>query len=495
MSEFDSITFSGTCSPAGSRVYVSYVAPGEAVTIDTILRGTTWLADNVNNKDDDGYITPIYADSDSEDGSWTVDVDKGPAEDGGTFVLYSFGSADDPVELSMTAKGNTTMLYLYEAMMETFVQLDLSEATEDWTAEMMMAEAIFLAIEDAAVVGECPVIYLWGDWILDFEDENNGDAICIQEYIQYGFAPTFIIANRPDIDSLAAAMSGSNVAGESENLFEYSRLTIKGDLELTDYGSIIVTGDQQSSAPETGALTGSYGVLEVDGTLTLSSETATLYARGKVEGSGSIDCWGAIYQPFVIHDWVSVEDAAVRIAAGVFPFSLYTFNHIEVPCVYRDNVGKLCGQMYVSDDDFGELTSEVPIINVDNDGLFYNASIGLEIKDGRTVLTALDNDMSIYSNCLNVTLTINGVEYSTAQLIYPIGYDVDIVCAENFGIAFYGVSAKVLPGCTIYGGAEVDSGLILFVWTGDGYSAEYNAIGWNPAHRRRYWIGTAQSWL
>ncbi|MCD8376731.1 MAG: hypothetical protein LUD69_07285 [Oscillospiraceae bacterium] len=480
MCEFESIIFSGTCSPAGSRVYVSYVAPGKAVTIDTILRGTTWLADHANNKDDDDYITPIYADSDSEDGSWTVDVPAEGLEDGGTFVLYSFGSADDPAELSMTAKGNTIMLYLYEAMTRTFVPLDPNNYEDEGfnSPEEMMIDAVCVAMELAAEIGECPVIYLWGDWVFDLESEY-GNGSWLQEDIQMGMAPTFIIANRPDIDNLLNAMSGNNVAGESENLFEYSRLTIKGDLELTDYCSIIVTGDQQSSAPETGALTGSYGVLEVDGTLTLSSDTATLYARGKVEGSGSIDCWGTIYQPFVIHDWVSVEDAAVRMAAGVFPFSLYTFNHIEVPCVYKERVGKLYGQMYVSDDDFGELTSEVPIINVDDDGLFYYASIGLEIKDGRTVLTAPDNE-AIYSNCLNVTLTIWGAEYSTAQLIYPIGYDVDIVCGEDWDIAFRGVSAKLLPGCTIYGGAEVDGGLILFAWSEFDYSSKFNAIGWNP---------------
>lgn len=288
-------------------------------------------------------------------------------------------------------------------------------------------------------------------------------------------------------------LTGNNASGAVSNLAEGIKLTMTGDASITVNGTLLVAGNQQSTQPQSGCLTGSYGAIDMaSGTTITVNSGAKLYARGEISGEGSVvaNSGSTVYQLFQILDWRGGTAASTAYGKYVFPFNLYEVNNISVETVY--NYGSaLIGQSYIYASST-DTTGEVKIIGTGAEFEFAadvtTGAITFSPKsNGRTMVTI---DGAVQTG--NISVTMNATlwgsivytqTFSSAGMDCPFGYSMDVTVADGSSLTVTN-SMKILPGCTITvedgGTLVVASGASLNLYSSD-YAGAYNSIGWTSA--------------
>lgn len=274
-------------------------------------------------------------------------------------------------------------------------------------------------------------------------------------------------------------VTGNNISGAVASGTAYATLTIPENVSLTVNGDLLVAGNQQGGVPETGCLTGAYGKLVVNGTVTLNSG-ASLYARGEVSGAGTITAKNGsnVYQMLQIHDWRG-GTATSSIYSSVFPFNLYDVDNITAKTVYEYG-SRMYAHYYVVYTFLGiKITTDENAMIL---GASSNTNSLFRMTDSdASVVVENGTDVTLYGDVSTGPLTIifntifGRVNLSTENMTCPI-YNMN-VAVEDGGSLTITDSLKFLPGSalTVYDGGAltVSSGKAAYFYAVDDYSSDY----------------------
>ena len=279
--------------------------------------------------------------------------------------------------------------------------------------------------------------------------------------------------------------TGNNVNNNGTTGNAYVTLTIDSGSKLTVDGTLLVAGNQQSTQPRSGFLTGNYGAVNLLGEMELNTG-AELYARGEIYGSGKITARSGshVYQRFQIYDWRGGTESQRAYNNNAFPFSLYQLAGISATTVYEKGA-VLDGQTYI----YASYTPNNVTVNFIGDGALVSFSgddgnITFDYNNGVTSVT-LNADVS--TNNLVFSISILGFTYSIDSdgLDCPFGYMMNVVIGDGASLTINNY-LKVLPGCKITvangGTLNVSSDYAINFYGADTYKKDYyfgNAATWN----------------
>lgn len=283
-------------------------------------------------------------------------------------------------------------------------------------------------------------------------------------------------------------LTGNNVSGAVVNGSAYRTLTVSSGASVVVNGTLLVAGNQQSTQPKTGCLTGNFGKIDLSGTLTVENG-GKLYARGEISGSGSVTAknGSTVYQLFQIMDWRGGTKARDAYNNNVFPFSLYEIKNITATTTYY-NGSKLEGQYYIVAGGSGVPGSEIVIGT--NGQMEFDAAPSTEEAAAHNVEFKYDNNKNatvtvngaMKTGSITVTMSVYGFPYtiSSTGIDCPFGYKMDVVIADGGSLSISN-QMKFLPGCevTVENGGEltIEQGGKAYFYTGDEYLASYNFNG------------------
>lgn len=289
-------------------------------------------------------------------------------------------------------------------------------------------------------------------------------------------------------------ITGNNASGAVVNGQAYVTLTIPAGITLTVDGTMLVAGNQQSTQPKTGCLTGDFGKVVVNGTLEVNCE---LYARGEVSGTGEViaNSSAKVYQMLQVRDWRGGTKAMNAYANGVFPFSLYEIKNITANTTYK-NGSVLRAQYYIYAGG-SAVCDDVVMIGPEGQIEF----IGAATRDGNIQFTC-DNDVitvhvngTVKTGDMQVSLKQYGITIpiSSAGKVCPFGYNMNVTISET-GTLQITNDLKFLPGCIVEvqngGTLQVDDGASMYFYGADDYLSTYNFNGSQTG-----WTSTANAKL
>lgn len=265
----------------------------------------------------------------------------------------------------------------------------------------------------------------------------------------------------------------------------YVTLTVPEGKTLTVNGTLIVNAKVQGkSEPDEGCITGTYGAMDVAGNVVVNG---TLYARGYITGSGSMDvnAGATAYQLLQVRDWRG-GTVTSAIYDEVFPINVFYFQNIMVPTTYAYN-----SNMYTQ-----YFTTTKSVL-----GIYHVAEGNAKIIGTSGAVFNMSEDSTIdtdYSNgALNVTtkgdITSGSLVISTRGLVtdYTISTEGVELPLPNMNVTvasgefIINSDIKMLPGstATVAEGATltINSGKNLYVYA----AADYN--GQNYAYNNNKW--------
>ena len=286
----------------------------------------------------------------------------------------------------------------------------------------------------------------------------------------------------PSSSALNDTTAGNNASGGQVLGNEYVTLTIPENTVLTVNGTLLVAGNQQSTQPQSGCLTGDFGKIDVSGSIDVYG---SLYARGEISGTGTVtaNSGSSIYQLLQIQDWRGGTAARSAYNNHIFPFNRYEYKNITAKTYYMNGCA-MYGQYYIyasSTHNAGDVT----IIGQDGILEFENTTatdyIVTEYSSGKMTATIKG---AVKSGDMSVTIQVFIFDYTidSSSTVLPFGYNMDVVVADGASLRITN-DIKLLPGCTITvedgGELIVDSGANLYVYGAGGYSPTYNYGGWS----------------
>ena len=292
---------------------------------------------------------------------------------------------------------------------------------------------------------------------------------------QSATVPSGVILVIQNNSALSYSLTGNNSSGGVSAGSAYVTLTIPAGVTLTVNGTLLVAGNQQSTQPKSGCMTGDYGMISLSGTLNVYGK---LYARGLIvdpgSGTGKVNAFSgsSVYQLFQISDWRGGTKASSAYSAGVFPFNLYEIKNIQADVDYYAG-SRLYGQYYIYALFYG-FKGNVSIIG--SNGLLRCSSGKISTTYDSGTLTA-EIDGSVQSG--DISLSFLGTNYNSSGMVLPFGYNMDVVIDSGSILAITN-NLKFLPGCTIInnGTMTVSTGKALYIY-GTEYSTTYNFAGWD----------------
>lgn len=318
-------------------------------------------------------------------------------------------------------------------------------------------------------------------------NSDPGDTInMVKEYAikEDVIIPPDVTVTVPTSDELDDTPEGKNVSGGVVNPTVYMLLTIPEGKTLTvsKDATLLVAGNQQSTQPLSGFLTGPYGAMVLDGKLIVNGD---FYARGEVttHGTGSItaNSGGSVYQRFQIYDWRGGTQSVTAHVNEVFPFSIYDLGGISVDTTYL-NGSNVIGQsyLYISDTPLNE---DVNYLGYSNGLVRFKEETGNGVtftKDANGVTTITANT-DLYTDGLGLTVTVGEIfgrpithTFSTKTRDCPFGFKLNLTVAKDASLSVES-RFKILPGCTfdIEGSLDVTSDGALYFYAAGTYSTNY----------------------
>lgn len=300
--------------------------------------------------------------------------------------------------------------------------------------------------------------------------------------------------------------TGHNVSGNGSAETAYATLEIPAATTLTVNGTLIVAGNQQSTQPRSGFLTGDYGAIDLQGDIVVNG---TLYARGEISGTGKVTATstGSVYERFQIADWRGGTASNKAKNNGVFPFDLYDLGGISANLVLNSGA-QLYGQAFIVAAS-RNISMNIPVITysgeVTTDEYKFEGSIISMSGTGGTVTftTAANNvktitvkDATLRTGNLSYSLKILGFEifgFDSAGMDCPFGYHMNVVLDQGATMEV-GTMLKIMPQCTF----TVKNGAHLIITdghksNGDVVHGSMNFYG-KDGFKKEYYFGTAATW-
>ena len=291
-----------------------------------------------------------------------------------------------------------------------------------------------------------------GDEIILISDETITENITISSGIQVTI-PTSAEYN----DTVNGNGTTEYIEGSA-----YVTLTIPEGASVFIDGMFLVAGNQYCSASNAGKLTGSWGAVQLEGTITVS-ETGVLYALGEISGDGTIAADGTVYERLEINDFPGGTIAETLVEdTKVFPFSWWNPGGCESSIEFGSG-GILYLTAYISIS-----TNQV------------KASIELAGPDGYiqgSGIVQSGSSFTVNDEAVSRDLSISFASYKVQVSNFVIPVSIDIVINGTFEIAN---KTKIMPGATITinGTLIADNGIYLY--SDSGYSSNYNIQKYHP---------------
>lgn len=265
----------------------------------------------------------------------------------------------------------------------------------------------------------------------------------------------------------------------SMNTSAYVTLTVANgaDLTVANGGKLVVNAKVMGySAKEEGLPSGTCGEMVLNGGLTVAGG-GTLYARGYITGSGSIDAQNgaSIYQLFQIKDYRG-GSTTMDMMDTVFPVNSYLLENIQVDTTYAYGA-KMYGQYFISAGDkyFSELlpflsvaNNSTLLIGTDSDECLFKLSDGasadLSYANGTLTMTT-HGTVQTGAITLSAATGLSVATIDSADLVCPFASNLALVVGGDSTFTFYN-DFKVLPGASIQvnegGVMNVDGGLYIY---------------------------------
>lgn len=270
----------------------------------------------------------------------------------------------------------------------------------------------------------------------------------------------------------------------SMNTSAYVTLTVDSgaDLIVANGGKLIVNAKVMGhSAKEEGLPSGTCGEMVLNGGLTVANG-GTLYARGYITGSGSIDAQdgASIYQLFQIKDYRG-GSTTMDMMDTVFPINSYLLENIQVDTTYAYGA-KMYGQYFISAGDkyFSELlpflsvaNNSTLLIGTDSDECLFKLSSGatadLTYANGTLTMTS-HGAMQTGAITLSAATGLSVATINSADLVCPFASNLALVVDSDSTFTFNN-KFKVLPGAsiTVNAGGTLNVVGQLYIYDHDAY--------------------------
>ncbi len=278
----------------------------------------------------------------------------------------------------------------------------------------------------------------------------------------------------------------NNVPNNGTTGSAYVTLTIPADYTLKVSGTLLVAGNQQSTQPRSGFLTGYYGAVNLEGSIEVE-KGGTLYARGEIAGIGNgtvtAVSGSTVYQRFQIADWRGGTASQSAYYAGVFPFSLFELGGITANVVI-ENGATLYGQCYIY---ANSQENDVTVYYIGPNGLLqFTSTTGNVAFTHNGTDTTININSAVKTGNLTFTLSVFGIPYSISSsgLECPFGYHTNIT-VNSSGSVDINSKLKFLPGCDV----TINEGGTVTINEG----MEMNFFG-KGTYKDTFYLGNAASW-
>ncbi len=247
--------------------------------------------------------------------------------------------------------------------------------------------------------------------------------------------------------------------GVVPSISRYRTLYMADGANITVNGAISVSGSQQAGGGIAGAPTGALGFIEMKGNNNITvNRGASLYCWGYIIGQGGVLAknGATVYEDFVVADWRGGSSTAsmANDDHGVFPFSQYYVQNIEVPLTYEAGAIEY-GFMSVNISVIGIQPASVPFIG--NGSSMFNVNSGTVTKyyDGTKDRLVVQTEGDISMDPLTVSMKLGIFGSSTIDSKkYELPITSNLTAYAKSGNISINQDIAMLPGSQIVVGEE-----------------------------------------
>ena len=238
----------------------------------------------------------------------------------------------------------------------------------------------------------------------------------------------------------------------------YRTLTMAANAEITVNGAISLSGQQTGKYGQNGMPTGPISFVKMNsGSKITVNSGAKLYAWGFITGSGAVEVMsgGTVYECFQVADFRGGDGTTQVVAkddeCGVFPFTQYYVQNIEVPMTLH--AGAVENGYFSAIISGMNQSSDVPFIGTS--GTMFVIQDGYVVKDylegtGRMDIK-LNGDVSLSPMTLSTSGTFMGIGKITVaseKYALPITNHMNVTL-ESGTVTLY-QNIALLPGAKFY---------------------------------------------
>lgn len=244
------------------------------------------------------------------------------------------------------------------------------------------------------------------------------------------------------------------------NTTSYTKPTAYRTLTMADGANLVINGVMslsanqrcaQGSKADGGSPTGPASFVKMQGSSSITvNNGGVLYAYGFITGSGSVtaNSGATVYEMFQFMDFRGGTQST-DMKNGVFPFSQYYVQNIEVPMkLYSGAMEYAYTTIYMSSADFGTAVNFIG-----SSGAMFNLTSGYVVKryDGATdrMMIELYGDVTVSS--INMSVGTSSIDSKNYEL--PINSNITVTAKSGSSVTI-GQDLAFLPGSVM----EIEEG-------------------------------------
>ncbi len=235
---------------------------------------------------------------------------------------------------------------------------------------------------------------------------------------------------------------------------EYRTLTMADGANLTINGAMSISAKQataRGSKADGGSPTESVSFVKMEGNSSITvSDGGALYAYGFITGSGSVtaNSGATVYEMFQFMDFRGGTQST-DMKNGVFPFSQYYVQNIEVPMkLYSGAKEYAYTTIYMSSSDFGTAVNFIG-----TSGAMFNLTSGYVVKkyDGTTDRMMIEVNGSIDVSAISLQFGTSSIDSEDYDL--PINSNITVTAKSGSNVTIK-QDLALLPGSVM----EIEEG-------------------------------------
>ncbi len=285
----------------------------------------------------------------------------------------------------------------------------------------------------------------------------------------------------PFDDERTIYLTSPAVTGEGAAPHAYRTLNMAAGAELTVDGTLSLSAKHQYASADGSSSrpVGGYGCIAMaEGSSITVSSGGKLYAWGYVTGAGEViaESGAAVYEIFQITDFRGAVSQSMK--NGVFPFSQYYVQNIEVPLkMYAGATGYALTSTSVS----GTASSSLfPFI-----GAMFNQTSGYLVKDYRESTDRLAIDSYGSMTLSGLRLELGSVQIDAADFVLPVTSNMTITA--HTGELTIGQDLALLPGAELVIDSAAEAVIAqnsqVYAYDAD----DWGAYAWSNGTDAKFW--------